>query len=227
MNNDDNGDCSDYSSVVSDNNIIYDEDHRDSIISSSSDDSNIMYSDHDSSDDESIESMDDLDIDIDEDPYHVEAIYRDDSQHFYEEKIDKQYYIGVCKYIPRRQLILLFNSVSARVFLKHPFRHICDYLDRTHARAAPRSTKIHIMQLDVLPDQTYSVIIKTHWLRLIQRHWKKTFRERTDMIKRRMGIDCLYHRAITGRYKHGNNVLPTIHGMMSAYTTPSNVKYSQ
>lgn len=222
MNNDDHGNCSDYSSVVSDNNSYHDEDNviiRDSILSSSSDDSNIMEgsdSNSDESGDSDYESMDDLDMDIDEDPYHVEAIYRDDSQHFYEEKTNKQYYIGVCKYIPRRQLILLFNSVSARVFLKHPLRHICDYLERLSIQST-RSTKLHIMQLDVLPDHTYSVIIKTHWLRLVQRHWKKIFRERKEIFKRRMSINCLHHREITGRYKQGNNVLPTIYGMMSMY----------
>lgn len=167
-------------------------------------------------DESSLEDDLEFDIEDDPDPYYVEAIYRDDSHHFYDEKTNKKYYIGICKLIRRQNLIVLFNSVSARVFLKHPFPHICDYLDRVSILST-RSTKVHIMQLDILPDNTYSVIIKSHWLRLVQRHWKITFRERNRLLKQRLSLGNLCHREVTGRFKHGYNVLPSIYGMMRTY----------
>ena len=38
-----------------------------------------------------------------------------------------------------------------------------------------KSPKIEIMRLNIIDNRFYTVIINTHWISIIQRHWKKTY----------------------------------------------------
>jgi hypothetical protein len=58
-------------------------------------------------------------------------------------------------------------------------------------------------------------VLKTFWIRLIQRTWKKIYKERKNIIQRRRMISYLKHREITAKLQ---NVLPSIYGML-AYLT--------
>lgn len=201
--------------------MINDIDSDEETASLSSDGSTIIIrqdytsSDYSESDSELELSTDSEYDDFDED---YNEIYENDSQHMYSEKINGQYYIGISKYIYQFNTILLVNSVSPTVFFRYSFNRIYDYLSK-YSVIRMQNAKVHIMKLDILSDGTYSVILKTHWLRLIQRHWKKIFKTRKQIIKKRCSIINILSREIYGRYPNELNSLPDIYGMMHCYST--------
>ena len=72
------------------------------------------------------------------------------------------------------------------------------------------------MKLYIIND-AYTVVLKTHWLRLVQRHMKKLFSERMKIINMRRNINSRRYFEIYGKYPYGLNVLPSIYGMMKKY----------
>ena len=58
-------------------------------------------------------------------------------------------------------------------------------------------------------------VIKTIWLRLIQRTWKKIYALRKLVIRRRSSNNSLKMRELTGFWPDNCRVLPGLHGMMS------------
>ena len=61
----------------------------------------------------------------------------------------------------------------------------------------------------------YSVcIIKTLWLKIIQRTWKKIYGMRKQTIQKRCNFQSLKHREITGRWPENCIYLPTLQGML-------------
>jgi len=57
-------------------------------------------------------------------------------------------------------------------------------------------------------------ILKTFWLRLVQRAWKRVFAERKQVYAKRMRPDSLRHREIMGKWPSSCNRLPGLHGML-------------
>ena len=57
-------------------------------------------------------------------------------------------------------------------------------------------------------------IIKTFWLKIIQRTWKKIFKIRQQMIKRRFRPDSLLYMQITGKWPEECVNMPSIRGML-------------
>lgn len=162
-----------------------------------------------------------LDSSSDEDDYGMdfdecEDVYEDDHLHLDMEKTNGQYYIGLCKYFKKQNNILFLNSVSPRTFFKHPFVRISDYLFM-YTIVTIRSPKVHIMKLMIQPDDTYSVVVKTHWLRLVQRHWRNIYRERYEILQKRRSIGSIIQFQLTGKYPLELNSLPCLAGMMSSY----------
>jgi hypothetical protein len=149
-----------------------------------------------------------------EDIYNDEVNYNNED----EDKINFTYYIGICKYIPREKRILFLISVSSRTFLKYSFERIRQYMIMNSCYAISQP-KIHILKLHILEDDTYSVIIKTHWLRLIQRHWKRVFIERREIWRKRMLLASIMRKERTGRYPEGLNRMPGLNGLLKVYST--------
>ena len=58
-------------------------------------------------------------------------------------------------------------------------------------------------------------VIKTIWIKLIQRTWKKVFDLRKTVIKRRCTVYSLKTREITGKWPENCRVYPQLHGMLS------------
>ena len=62
----------------------------------------------------------------------------------------------------------------------------------------------------------YSVaIIKTHWLRLVQRNWKRVFKERKRIISLRGNPRALYYREVHGKWPNNCIHYPYLNGMLS------------
>jgi hypothetical protein len=149
----------------------------------------------------------------DEIEYRIERIFREESGYIDTDKADGKYYIGIYKYNYYRKILILTNSVSTKSFLKFPYMDILRYL-YFYSIVRPPVPKINIYSLSILPDGSYSVILKTHWLRIIQRNWKRTFKERSQILLKRRSVQSLYNLQITGRYPDGLNSIPSIHGML-------------
>jgi hypothetical protein len=149
----------------------------------------------------------------DEIEYRLERIFREESDYIDKDKEDGKYYIGLHKYNSYRKLLILTNSVSAKSFLK--FSHI-DILKYLYFYSILRTMcpKIEIYCLSILSDESYSVILKTHWIRIIQRNWKRIFKERNEILLKRRSVPALYNLQISGRYPAGLNSMPSIHGML-------------
>ena len=149
----------------------------------------------------------------DEIEYRLERIFREESDYIDTDKDDGKYYIGLHKYNSYRKLLLLTNTVSAKSFLKFTYMDILRYL-YFYSILRPMCPKIEIFCLSILPDESYSVILKTHWLKIIQRNWKRIFKERKEILLKRRSVPALYNLQISGRYPAGLNSIPSIHGML-------------
>ena len=62
-----------------------------------------------------------------------------------------------------------------------------------------------------LKGDEYVAIIKTFWIKIIQRAWKKVYKNREMAIKQRYLPENIIYWQIHGKWKIG---LPTIHGML-------------
>jgi len=161
--------------------------------------------------------IEDFDDDYDDLEY-VDEIYEEDQQHADSEKENGRRYIGVYKYFPKPKIALMANSVSAQTFFRHSIRDVYNYLiyySPIMLFNCSMTAKIEIMQLAILPDETYSVVLKTHWLRIIQRRWKKVYREKMATIRGRAAVSSRQYFEIHGRYPYGLNRMPGLGGMLS------------
>jgi hypothetical protein len=74
---------------------------------------------------------------------------------------------------------------------------------------------VHILQLDIKPDGEYCAIIKTFWLRIVQRAWKKQFSKRQTVIRSRGNIAAQRHFEITGTYPRELRNIPGLRGLLA------------
>jgi hypothetical protein len=58
-------------------------------------------------------------------------------------------------------------------------------------------------------------ILKTFWLRLIQRKWKNIIKARVKIINRRSHLKSLTHRELTGKWPNDCLIFPQLRGMLS------------
>ena len=62
-------------------------------------------------------------------------------------------------------------------------------------------------------------ILKTFWLRLIQRKWKNIIKERKHIINKRCNPNSLTHREVTGKWPKDCLRFPQLRGMLSQLKT--------
>jgi hypothetical protein len=129
-----------------------------------------------------------------------------------QDKINGHCYIGVC--YGNRYKIMLLSSISPKSFFRFPFHIVKQYLSHYYL---PR--KINILKLCVEKDETYTVILKTYWLRLIQRHWRNVFKKREKIYNLRKSLTALRKMELTGQYLPGLRQVPDLRGMLSCYRT--------
>jgi hypothetical protein len=86
---------------------------------------------------------------------------------------------------------------------------------RNYHRIISRSDYIqpHIGQVIYLPSGECVAVLKTIWLRLIQRCWRRVYNEKSRVISTRNKIDSLKFREVHGKWPNDCNYLPSIHGM--------------
>ena len=101
-----------------------------------------------------------------------------------------------------------YKSISERYGVKNPHRLIKNYLDIISRNDYIKPEIILSLKLS----SGYSVaIIKTFWLKIIQRTWKKVFSEKNRIWNQRKSIRDLSYRSIHGKW---SNTIPTLKGML-------------
>lgn len=76
--------------------------------------------------------------------------------------------------------------------------------------------KPEIAECIYLPNGESVCIIKTFWLKIIQRTWKRIFRDRNNIIRQRSSIKALRYIELFGKWPSYCNYFPSIHGMLSS-----------
>lgn len=59
-------------------------------------------------------------------------------------------------------------------------------------------------------------ILKTFWIRIIQRVWKRIYKERENILKKRMLYSSLYYRELRGKWINRLNYIPGLNGMLKS-----------
>jgi hypothetical protein len=59
-------------------------------------------------------------------------------------------------------------------------------------------------------------ILKTFWIRIIQRVWKRIYIERKNILKKRMLYSSLYYRELRGKWINKLNYMPGLYGMLKS-----------
>ena len=57
-------------------------------------------------------------------------------------------------------------------------------------------------------------ILKTFWLRIIQRAWKKVFKQRTVVLNKRKLFNSIKYRELNGKWPTDCDYLPGLHGLL-------------
>ena len=166
-------------------------------------------------DNESIESMEsDTEYDSETEEM-IERIYFHEEDFLDSEKEDKLYYIGNNKISNDKQYILYANAVTPTTFFRFDINHVKSYLHDYSIFVT--NSNIDIMKLFILDDHTYTVVIKTYWLKMIQRHWKKIYSQRKYCINRRRQIKTMMYVERNGMYPYDCHSMPGLQGMLMSY----------
>ncbi|MEI6152283.1 MAG: hypothetical protein WCQ10_07130 [Chitinophagia bacterium] len=93
----------------------------------------------------------------------------------------------------------------------------CHSIIRNYKNIISRDNYIspQIVKCSYLPEGECVAVIKTIWIKLIQRKWKTIFSERQRIIGERSHINSIFYRELHGTWPCGLNVLPGICGMLS------------
>jgi hypothetical protein len=179
-----------------------------------------------SSDSPSIDSAS-LDFSIGE--FDEDLIDNDNIFHFYEiceleehfmdsEKREGQYVIGLIGGIINNTFVDTFASgVTPDTFFRFSYVSILYYLAYSSIFYISGPKKIDIIQIHINSEHIYVSIVKTYWLRLIQRHWKRAYKEREVIIKLRGLPRNIFHFQYKGSYPSGLEFLPGLRGLLSCY----------
>lgn len=166
----------------------------------------------DSDDDPPYEYADEPDIvDVINDIAYIEEYFRDtDKQH-------NHYYVGSAIYYSRFNSIQLGTAVSIGTLFSYAIDDVSLYLAEyaINHNASGVLPYVHILQLDINRDGEYCVIIKTFWLRIVQRAWKKQFAKRQSIIRARGHIASQRHFELTGTYPICIRTIPGLRGLLT------------
>ena len=151
---------------------------------------------------------------------NVERIYNLETEFLDSEKENHKYYLGICTGL-RGQRILLNIAIQPKTFLKFDIQSVLNYLAEYSIFTIRRqlldvtNVQLQIMKLNMEPRPSWqTVILKTYWIRIIQRTGKRIFRERPEMLLKRRTLQNMRYFEIHGKHLPGIHVLPTLYGML-------------
>jgi len=184
---------------------------------SSNSSNNVWYSDEESSQETettvSNSSIDDYIVDVDDDG-DEEAIFWEDEAFVNSEKENGQYILGIAHHINGYSTYA--HGITAKTFYKFPFQNVMKYL-YYYSIIRIENPVLDIIQIQIDQDGRYIAIQKTYWLRMFQKCWRKFYREKKDIIQKRMKVASLCFRQITGRWPGECSPSLSCKGILSRY----------
>lgn len=181
----------------------------------------VMFDSSDTDSETSIDWRDSILPDIPEYDIFIEnqiiheshRIYELEQQHLDSEKQTGKYYIGSAVLV-RNRYYIMNTTITANTFMNYPIYSILFYLYEFSLFHFVKN-RIEIMKLYIHPvTAEYIVVLKTFWLRIVQRTWRRILRERAEILRKRCSIQNIQHRLVYGRHLIGLNVLPGLYGML-------------
>jgi hypothetical protein len=145
--------------------------------------------------------------------YETVDIYLYDYAYCRRPKQHAEWVLGAC--VRSYRMTMMSVALSPAAFFRFPFSTVHGYLSQFHATLAARSPALEIMMVYHLGNFSAFVVIKTHWLRLVQRRWKAVFRERAHVARLRRHPNALNYRQRHGTFPP-DLALPTLAGMLAA-----------
>ena len=142
----------------------------------------------------------------------IDDIIEDENEYYEIDKQHNQYVIGLFALKNRR--CILSVCVSTATFYKYNYDSIMNYCI-SNSPYYSSIEKLEILKIRIGRQGEYYVLIKTHWLKLIQRTWKKIYKKRQEQLFARRNCLSLKHFEIRGRYSEGLNSLISIRGMLN------------
>ena len=141
----------------------------------------------------------------------IDQIYNEDGDFLDADKYDGHYYIGLAGRALYIEKYILLSAISPKTFMKYNGDDIVDYLVTMSLAIWGGQPKIHILKLHITEDNTYTVIIKTFWLKIIQRKWKKIYKERCELLRKYKTLQYLRMREYTSTSQHFPGLLGMYH----------------
>ena len=80
--------------------------------------------------------------------------------------------------------------------------------------AQQKYIQLHIAKVIYLSGSECVAILKTFWLKIIQRTWKKVYKQRCNIFTLRKLPNSLFYREIHGKWPDNCNNLPSLQGLM-------------
>ncbi len=71
---------------------------------------------------------------------------------------------------------------------------------RNYRKVTNKYIRLEIIQADVLTGQEEVAYLKTFWLRIVQRRWKKIYKARKELIQQRSQLQAIRERQRTGQW---------------------------
>lgn len=125
--------------------------------------------------------------------------------------LDEFYSNDNSKLLLLNDLVKHFSILWDIKFKKHPF--ILNYLNiirGVYKNIYPKQEIVQVKIYYIGRFEFYTVIIKTFWLKIIQRAWKKIYAQRLSIINQRKQIKNINYRNVNGRWPLNLNNLPTL-----------------
>jgi hypothetical protein len=146
------------------------------------------------------------DLDLEEFNFDTDSEYDDD-----DDELNSRGLMTINKSIEflKENYTTIHASASVSNYSNHPYiRNYNNIIGR------PNYIKPEIGEYIILPTLEAVAILKTFWLRIIQKTWKNVFKKRQNIIKYRSNPYALGYRETNGKWPYSFNHLPGLRGML-------------
>jgi len=111
----------------------------------------------------------------------------------------------------------IITNVYSRLITRRDARTNSHPIYKNYTNIVARKTYIkpEIAECMYLETQECVAVLKTFWIRLIQRTWKNVMRRRMAVIQKRTNPNALYNRQITGNWPSECSIYPGLRGMLA------------
>lgn len=159
--------------------------------------------------------FDNDDSDNESEQSDIDDVFDEEEEEFIDAvKTNGKYFIGICKNIKPDNYLLLLSTISNRQFLRHSYETVKNYL-QAYSIVYVHDPRVEILNLEISKNGTYTCIIKTFWLRLVQRRWRNILKMREKIWRKRCQFSSLRAFEMTGKFPAGLRVMPGLVGMFN------------